>query len=439
MPLPFVPIIIAFAVGATTVVCKWDDIVYALKGKKIAVLGARAVGKTTLLKVFTKDYKFHKIIAVTSTTGVSALLINGTTLHSYLGIGLGTQDVDGLYLKIKKNPFILKRWRNLEILIIDEISMLSPELFDKLEKLARVLRENPKPFGGIQLIITGDFLQLPPVKSSEFCFESISWDISIDKTFYFDKIIRQNDPILQNILNDIRVGNVTEEVKNVLNSVLNKKLTNDHGIIPTLLFSKKNMVLDYNKKELQKLINDGNENYEYQSYYDFSKNIKDVHKEFYTELVNNQFNVEDTLIFSKNSQVMLTVNIPEEGLANGSRGIIIDFNKNKSGQYYPIVRFLNGKVMEIKPHSYTIDENKDIITKIQIPLILSWAITIHKAQGMTLDFLETDIGNSIFEYGQAYVVLSRIKNLDGLSLINVDYNKIKAHPKIISYYKDLEN
>jgi ATP-dependent DNA helicase PIF1 len=211
-------------------------------------------------------------------------------------------------------------------------------------------------------------------------------------------------------------------------------MTNENGIIPTLLFSKKNMVIKHNNEELQKLINDGKENYSYTSYYEFSKNIKDESKEFYTELINSQYNVEDIVICAKNAQVMLTINMPEEGLANGSRGIIISFSKDK----YPIVMFLNGKTIEIKPHSYTIDENKDIVTKVQIPLILSWAITIHKAQGMTLEFLRTDIGNSIFEYGQAYVVLSRIKDLNGLSLINIDYSKIKAHPKIISYYEDLE-
>ena len=133
---------------------------------------------------------------------------------------------------------------------------------------------------------------------------------------------------------------------------------------------------------------------------------------------------------------MLNVNGIDEGLANGSRGIIIDFTNDEKQN--PIVYFLNGKTIEIKPKDYKIEEEKDSVVKKQIPLIPAWAITIHKAQGMSLEYIETDIGNSIFEYGQAYVVLSRIKNLEGLSLINIDYSRIKANPKIIKFYENLK-
>jgi ATP-dependent DNA helicase PIF1 len=136
---------------------------------------------------------------------------------------------------------------------------------------------------------------------------------------------------------------------------------------------------------------------------------------------------------------MLTVNMPDHGLANGSRGIIIDFEDEESNIPNPVVRFMDGKVLTIKPYDFTIDEQGDVIKKIQIPLMHSWAITIHKAQGMSLDFVKTDIGSSIFEYGQAYVVLSRIKNIEGLSLLNIDYSKIIAHPKIVKYYEKLKN
>ena len=122
---------------------------------------------------------------------------------------------------------------------------------------------------------------------------------------------------------------------------------------------------------------------------------------------------------------------------NGSRGIVTGFEIGAYGKKYPIVHFLSGKILTIKPHTFEYESDKQTIGKVQIPLILAWAITIHKAQGMSLDFLKTDIGKDIFEYGQVYVVLSRIRNIEGLSLLNIDYTKIKAHPKILSYYSDL--
>ena len=414
---------------------------YIKSGKNVFLTGPGGSGKSFLIKYFIDWYKAEKEednskIYITSTTGLSSILIDGITINRYSGIGIGDKDIETLYKRIIKMKKLKKRWCNTSVLIIDEISMMDADIFDKLEILAKRIRKNESPFGGIQIILSGDFLQLPPVKSNNFCFESFTWDMVIDKTFYFDKIIRQNDINLQNVLNNIRVGIINDDVKNMLNGRLNKDLINESGIIPTLLFSKKSMVLKYNENELQKLIDNGNENYTYTSYYEFGKNTSEESKEFYLEMINSQYQVEDKLIFARSSQVMLTVNLPELDLANGSRGIIIDFTKD-NGKTYPIVLFLNGKVLEVKPHEFTIDEDGDIIKKFQIPLILSWAITIHKAQGMTLEYVKTDIGNSIFEYGQVYVVLSRVKNIDGLSLINIDFSKIKAHPKILKYYDKL--
>ena len=341
------------------------------------------------------------------------------TIHRYSGIGIGEKDIDTLYKKIIKMKNLKNRWRNTDVLIIDEISMMEPDIFDKLEILAKKIRNSELPFGGIQIILSGDFLQLPPVKSNNFCFESFTWEMVVDKVFYFDKIIRQDDVNLQNVLNNIRIGIIDDGVKDMLNSRLNKELNNDKGIIPTILFSKKKMVMDYNDSELNILINKGNEKYIYESYYEFSKNISEESKKFYIELINSQYQVDNKITLALSSQVMLTINLPDLDLANGSRGVIIDFIKYGENKY-PIVLFLNGKILEVKPHEYVIDENGDIIKKFQIPLILSWAITIHKAQGMTLELVKTDIGKSIFEYGQVYVVLSRVKNLEGLSLINID-------------------
>ena len=412
---------------------------YIKESRNVFLTGPGGTGKSFLLKYFIDYYKSeieteNSKLHVTSTTGLSALLIDGITIHRYAGIGTGSKDIDTYYKKIMKMKNIKNRWLNTGVLIIDEISMMDADLFDKLEILAKKIRKNDDPFGGIQIILSGDFLQLPPVKSTNFCFESFAWDIVIDKIFYFDKIIRQDNVKLQNVLNNVRLGIVNDEVKELLDTCLNKELTNENGIVPTLLFSKKDMVINYNKKELDKLIAENKEHYTYCSNYEYSKNINNEFKDFYKDLLNSQFQVEDTLLFALNSQVMLTINIPENELANGSRGIIISFTKD-TVKPYPVVLFLNGKVLTITPNEYIIDEDGKIIKKIQLPIILSWAITIHKAQGMSLDFVKTDIGNSIFEYGQAYVVLSRIKNLEGLSLINIDYSVIKAHPKILKFYQ----
>ena len=410
-----------------------------INGENIFITGPGGSGKSHVVNIFIQYFREQLLdedqqLFVTSSTGLSSLLIHGITIHQYSGLGSASKNLDFYVDRVKKNKNIRNRWRKTKTLIIDEISMISEEFFEKLDLLGQKIRRNQLPFGGIQLILSGDFLQLPPVKSNGFCFESFSWDLSIDKTIYFDKIIRQKDKNLQKILNKVRVGVIDEEVKKILDTCLNRKLENKHGIKPTLLFSRKDMVNEYNNEKLQELVELGKETKIYQSSFQFGKQVTEESEDFLKDLINNQYSIDDHLTLTKGTQVMLNANNIYEGLANGSRGIIIDF----SNDGYPIVHFLNDIIVEIKYKDYKIEDNSDSVVKKQIPLIHAWAITIHKAQGMSLEYLETDIGNSIFEYGQAYVVLSRIKNLEGLSLLNIDYTKIKANPKIIDYYKSIK-
>lgn len=411
-------------------------------GNNVFLTGPAGCGKSFLLKYFIEYYKNENEnekkngeIYITSTTGLSSLLIDGMTINRFSGIGTGEKDIETIIKKILKMKSIKNRWMNTSVLIIDEVSMMNPEIFDKLEIIARKIRKIEEPFGGIQIILSGDFLQLPPVKSDSFCFEAFSWDFVIQETFYFNEIIRQSDNKLQEILNYVRNGIINDDVKLYLNQCLNKELITHNDIEPTLLFSKKNMVTMHNIKELNKLIEKDYKHYNYQSKYDYGK-INDENKIFFKEMLDSQYQIEDIITICVNSQVMLTVNMPDYNLANGSIGIVIDFVLDEKN-HYPLVKFLNGTILAIKEHEYIIDEGGNIVKKMQIPLILSWAITIHKAQGMSLDYVKTDIGNSIFEYGQAYVVLSRIKNIEGLSLININYNTIKAHPKVLDYYSKL--
>jgi ATP-dependent DNA helicase PIF1 len=415
---------------------------YMKAGNNIFLTGQAGTGKTHLLKIFIEWYNNDdKTLVITSTTGLSALLINGMTINRFAGIGVANKDLDYYYKKILKSGNSKKRWEKTEVLIIDEISMMHPDTFDLLNNLAKKICNNDTlPFGGIQLILSGDFCQLPPVKCNDFCFESFSWDECISKTFYFNTILRQNDIVFQKLLNNIRVGKCEEDDKVILLDCMEKYKTNQfghmYGIIPTMLFPTKNIVNQYNKTELDLLLKKNVVSKNFSAKYSYGIKVKEEHKDILKDLINNSYFVEDELVFVIGCQVMLTINLPNNNLANGSRGIIVDFDKESNN---PIVKFLNGRELEIKIHSWVLDENESSITKMQIPLIHAWAITIHKSQGMTLDYVITDIGDNIFEYGQIYVVLSRVKSLDGLFLKNINFDKIKTHPKILKYYSKFDN
>ena len=399
-------------------------------GHNIFITGMGGVGKSLLIKLFTERYKTKMKIATTSTTGTSAILIGGTTLHSYLGIKLGKGSVQDLINGMSRKA--VDNWKKLDVLIIDEVSMLSPILFDKIEKIARILRKNESPFGGIQLILSGDFLQLPCVDSNNFCFEAKSWGSCITHTIYLTEIVRQEDVEFQNCLNEVRFANLSEQSIQLLKSCNDRKLDSTQaslsGIKPTRLFSTNDDVNYINEQEFQK-ISVGKQIYTY------NIRIKNKKYEIAESYIKKQCRVESEISLCVGAQVMLLINLDvSSGLANGSRGIIVGFTDTS----IPIVSFLTGITQEIDFNSWDITNGEEIVATIsQIPLKLAWALSIHKAQGSTLDYAKIYL-NNIFENGQAYVALSRIKNIEGLSLRGLNINKIKAHPKALEYYKNLK-
>jgi ATP-dependent DNA helicase PIF1 len=402
-----------------------------VKGKNVFVTGPAGVGKTILLKMFVKIYKKSKIIGVTSTTGTSALLFGGTTLHSFLGIGLGNGSSESLSKKITSKKYLANRWKHLEILVIDEISMLSPELFDKLEEIARIVRKNDKPFGGIQLILSGDFCQLPCIGSDKFCFESKTWDICLDNTIYLTQIVRQSENDFQICLNNVRLGKLPKETKKILKDCLNKKIDNSFGIKPTKLFSTNRSVDEINEQELDILAETGIEFKEYnmETYVYTLQN-----KEYIISKYKKSCQAVEVLQLCIGAQVMLIINLDlDNQLANGSRGVVTRFEGDT-----PVVKFMCG-IERIIDYNIWEHESNDVkeIRIIQIPLKIAYATNFHKSQGMTLDCIEIDISDC-FEYGQAYIGLSRVKSLYGLSIKALDFEKIKAHPKALEYYKYIE-
>lgn len=398
------------------------------EGKNMFITGQAGTGKSELLKSFYKDNISTKKIALTSTTGISAFNIGGCTLHSFLGIGLGTSSLYSLELKIKKSQFYRTRWRTLDVLIIDEISMLNPELLDKLEELARKIRRCDKPFGGIQVIFSGDLLQLPCVKSDKFCFDSDCWNRVIDNVYILSYIYRQNDPKFQTCLNEIRLGNPSQYSIDILKSCIDKKLDVKNGIKPTRIFSTNYEADNLNQTELDKL--DG----EYREYemdirvHPSKKGIIDTEK--YVKNVKAPRN----LVICKDAQVVLLWNIDvQAGLVNGSRGVVEGFTEED----LPIVKFVNGITMTMIDKIWTITEGDiDVISFEQMPLKLAWATTVHSSQGLTLDYLELSLEN-IFEFGQFYVAISRARNLEGLKILsNFSKKRIMAHPDSLKYYRD---
>jgi len=399
-----------------------------VEGKSIFLTGPGGTGKSMTIKLFVKMYLPSKKIAVTSTTGTSALLINGTTLHSYLGIGLGNGSVSSMSTKILKKVYLKNRWTKLDVLIIDEISMMSPELFDKLEEMARVIRRNSKPFGGIQLILSGDFCQLPCIDSTDFCCNANSWDKCVDNVICLEEIVRQSDPVFQNCLNHIRLGQLPADVVETLESRVGVDIVNEFGIIPTKLFPLNWSVDHFNEEALDNLSTEDTEFFEYNMEIKVYEYVKD--KQAALAKFNKYNTVPETLQLCIGAQVMLLYNLDLEAkLANGSRGVVIGFSNE-----LPVVRFLNGVEKVIDYHIWELEE-MDVKTMriIQVPLKLAYAISIHKCQGCSLDCVEVDL-TDVFEYGQAYTALSRVKNLNGLSIIGYDVNKIRANPKAIDFY-----
>ena len=356
---------------------------YMVKGENVFLTGPSGTGKSLVISTFKKLSGLSRKIGITSTTGMSAILIGGSTVHSYLGIGLGNGTVDNIVKNIKTKPFFKKRWVELDTLIIDEVSMLSPELFDKLEEVARILRrktpkrmlkkcdEEEPAFGGIQLILTGDFLQLPVVQSDNFCFEARSWKKCVTHTINLTEIMRQTDNEFQDVLNDLRYGNVTERAVSLLNSRTNVKLENKDGIKPTKIFTTNYSVDNLNFQELEKL--EDPDIFQY----DMLVQLEGFHKDYIEKIEKIKKNciASETLQLCKNAQVMLLYNLDLEcGLANGSRGIVTGFIND-----FPKVCFVNGEERVIDYHTWEIIEgDKKLASVSQLPLKLAWAITVHK-------------------------------------------------------------
>jgi ATP-dependent DNA helicase PIF1 len=409
----------------------------AIKGNSLFITGPGGVGKSYLIQTIVQELtKFGDRVAVTALTGCAALLLgkDAKTIHSWAGIGLGKESASKLASSIRRyNYKVARRWLLTHTLIIDEVSMLTPELLEKLNELAQIMRKNTKPFGGIQVILVGDFFQLPPIyRDSETCFafESPVWKELNLTTIELTEIIRQDNPVFHNILKEARVGSLSKDSIQILKTRMLESWK-DLKIKPTLLFSRRSEVEMINEQNL-KALKSPLQTFEVKTIYTASleMNVSKADQERAISILDRNAPYKNTLELRVGAQVMLIYNLDQEaGLVNGSRGIVEGFSGG-----LPLVLFKGHTApIPIQLVSWESDE-VDGLKREQIPLILAYAITIHKCQGATLDSALIDIGRSTFEMGQAYVALSRVKSLDSLYIYELDPSAFKAHPKVLDFY-----
>ena len=421
-----------------------------LEGRSIFLTGSGGTGKSYLLGCLFNQIEAtpKRCIALTALTGCAALLLHpqARTLHSWAGIGLGDAPAHVLVETVRVNKRAAARWRATDILVIDEVSMLTPELFEKLDAVGRAIRRNERPFGGLQLVFVGDFYQLPPVVRegvTKFVFESPLWKALDLEVHELTEIVRQKDPVFQKVLGEARRGRLSPESILTLRSRIGLNFS-DLQIQPSMVFTRRAQVHDLNNKHLNELTT---KKYVYEAATLASMTaVGDPAIPRAVEKLDKVASYVPLLALAVGAQVMLLINDPENGLTNGSRGVVVGFeaqadtsdtpDKNSLDAVIPLVKFCKGQVLPIQRHKWASEIPG--VTRTQLPLTLAYAVTIHKTQGSTLDCALIDVGERTFEYGQAYVALSRVKSLEALYIHDFHPGAFKAHPKVKAFYSTVQ-
>jgi ATP-dependent DNA helicase PIF1 len=441
-------------------------------GENVFITGPGGTGKSALIReIYNFAQQNGHNIQVCALTGCASVMLGckAKTIHSWGGIGLANGDIDRIVDRVDKNFFKKKEWRKTRTLIIDEVSMMSKRLFEILDTVGRTVRNcASRPFGGIQLIFCGDFYQLPPVGSNtedpdnaKFCFESDRWFQTFSKQNHIElkRIFRQNDPIYCEVLNQVREGRIKRRTDEILKSRVGAILPEFASdgtpqTKPTILCPTRSRADEINRTEMDRLgtKEESKELYSYKlkNVTDLPTTDKERHQrdtqtkeriQMELDMLKNSILCDEVVHLRVGSQVMCVINMEESmttantPICNGSQGIIV--RMTEMTPRLPVVRFNNGLEMTINYHTW-VSDNIPGIGVSQIPLILSWAITIHKSQGATLERCIIDIGDAVFEAGQSYVALSRIKSLEGVSIKSYDVRKIYVNKRVRDFYESLK-
>lgn len=416
---------------------------YVVDGGNLFLTGGGGVGKSYLISLIHQEVSKRRTVQLCALTGCAALLLGhgAKTLHSWAGIGLGKEEVDTLFVKIRRNGRAMRHWLSVGLLVIDEVSMMTAELLDKLDALAKRIRKNTRPFGGIQLLLVGDFYQLPPVRrgsgsGSGYAFEAVCWSSVVPRAIELTVIHRQKEADFQEILIEAREGRLSAASCQVLRERMAMDWQSGK-IRPTLLFPRRAEVDMINERNYQALT--GRKETYVAGLVMGGKAPAgfDVRSEAFQRYLQGvdtdaPYVVEVSLV--EEAQVMLIANVdPAAGLVNGSRGVVVGYCAATGN---PVVEFLHGRREVVGRHAWPLEEYP-WVSRTQIPLRLAYAFTIHKSQGASLDSALVDIGSGNFEVGQAYVALSRVRSLEALYVYDFEPRAFQAHRSVVAFYAAL--
>jgi len=389
-------------------------------GSHVFLTGEAGSGKTHTINAYT-DYLREQGIdfAVTASTGIAATHIHGMTLHAWSGIGIARSLSEDDLQTLVTHRYIAKRVKKARVLIIDEISMLDASVFDMVERICRAVKKGQLPFGGMQVVVVGDFFQLPPVAKegefSRFAFESDTWQWLDFKVCYLTEQHRQEDDMFLELLSAVR----SQTWGDLYQRRLETRLIDSEDELPdemTRLFSHNADVDRINQGELNKLS---------------AKTYRFVMAERGPEKLVGALKrgclSPEQLELKEGASVMFTKNNQGEGFVNGTLGVVIGF---EGARHWPIVRTHAGNRIVVEPMEWMMMEGDITLAKItQLPLRLAWAMTIHKSQGVSLDAAVMDLSRA-FEFGQGYVALSRVRRLSGVYLIGINKRALEVHPRV---------
>jgi ATP-dependent exoDNAse (exonuclease V) alpha subunit len=389
-------------------------------GENIFLTGGAGCGKSFVIREFMKDLD-PKIFPILASTGTAAVLLGGRTFHSFFGLGIMEGGPEATFERASKDQKVLARIKRVEGFVMDEVSMIPGSAFRVAEALARVAKESNLPWGGLRVIAVGDFLQLPPVtqynQKRDWCFRDAAWDATGFRPVNLTINHRVEDAEYLRVLETLRQGKTNEEVKDYLNDKLQQ---HDEDWPGTRLFPRRIQSEEYNFKKLRELPGE-------------DEVIPSIYlgPEKFTSILMKSAPVPEKLFLRVGCQVMFIQNDPNRRWVNGTKGEVVDIQSDKI-----IVKKYEGRQVQVEKVSFSMQdaEGNVVASVIQFPLMLAYSTTIHKSQGATLDEIWCDLG-ALWEPGQAYVALSRLRTGQGLHLLRWSPRSIMADPHVLSFYQ----